>query len=82
MEWLQKVSGNEAAGLLQSKQRQIEELLARQRSGRPAHVQLKDLEEKLEKKQKALNKQNELIPALEEKTRKAREAARASYDAD
>jgi len=72
VECLQRVSGEEVAGLLQAKRRRIDELTARKRAERPAHVQLKKLE-KLEKKQKFLVRQSGVISELEEKTRKARE---------
>ena len=59
--------------LLQAKQRRIEELTAQKRAERPAHVQLRELEEKLDKKQRVLERQKSVIPELQEKIRKAEE---------
>ena len=76
VDWLQKVSGEDAAALLQAKRRRIEELAARKRAERPTYVQLKEIDEKLEKRQKALERhEGTIIPSLEEKLTKAREEA-------
>ena len=80
VECLQRVSGEEAAALLQAKRRRIEELTVRKRAERPAHVQLKELEERMEKKQKFIARQSSVISELEEKVCKVREEVTKAED--
>ena len=74
IEALKPVSGME--GLVREKQQRIQELQAKQMFEKPAYMQHKELDEKPEKRRRALDKQRSaVIPGLEDKLAKAQAEA-------
>ncbi len=81
VDMLKQVSGPEAEAAAQAKQQRIQELQAKQRAEKPTYAQLKELDEKLEKRRKALERQEgSVIPGLQQKLIKAQDEASALKD--